>query len=305
MKNSCIFLMFLVMVSCVNLQKVYTDDLMKPTEKAKIIYLSDLNYRTDSLFFIFSEFEKKNRDYEYYFCDCGDARNFPIIYSHDIQDLPHILYVSSNGDCSEIVQDGEDLSQWVNTLAPKSDMMDKLKYHYFLDRQNEDQIRLLRPIFTDSFYSCYLYFRLMQMNRKFECSEYFREQAIKYYEDSPDLSKVLLFRELLRDYNTEGPVVVFDSLSVDLGTLYKSGRYEIPLKYRNYSSQPLIILHSTVSCNCVEVEYDKIVEPNTEGMLKISYLAEGDPQGSAFERQIYLVTNSHNEEILITIKGTY
>lgn len=293
--------------SCANSECVGAGKILEYTHVPKIIYLSDLTYQSDSLFSVFEDLSHRNRSYKYYICDCGDVRNFPIIYSHNLNKLPSVIKVSEDGLLSSVFPGDMDLVEWMKSSVMTDDMMDKFRCHHYMNNSSYNELEVFQNKFINlnDFYSCYLIFRLNAILNNLEEAEEYRERAINYYRNNPDPTKLLLFKELLASYNSEKPILVFDSLTIDIGELNEPGIYESIVKYKNFSPQPAIIIKAVISCSCIDISYDKIVPPYSEGVMRISYKVEGEKNNKDFERMIYLITNSQDEDIVIKLKGNY
>lgn len=304
------FVFVFSILSCAQIENVNLDMMHTVSDKPKLIYMSDLHYKSDVLYKEFKAFARKNRHYDYYRCDCGDVRNYPLIYSHDIRNLPTLVIISEDGRTSDVLPKDSNVSQWLISPVLDEYKMEKFRCHDYINKLNEEdrscsaEIRKIKLDLND-FYSYYLKSRIESLLGNVDSANFYINQSIRCYETDPDASKVLLFRELLTKYKSEAPVVVFDSLSVNLGVITSPGRYERTIKYKNYSPQAAIVLSAITSCSCLEVKYDKIVEPYSEGTLSIVYSADDIPHGSVVQREVYLITNAHKEDVVISITANH
>lgn len=305
----CFVQMFSIL-SCTQIENINLEMMLKGSDKPKLIYMSDLHYKSDVLYKEFKAFSRQNRNYDYYRCDCGDVRNYPLIYSHDVRVLPTLVIISEDGTTSDVLPNGSNVSQWLNSLSFDGCKIKKLKCHNYLNELKGDNVTIDNEIRNvrlepNDFYSYYLKFQIESLLGNVDSANFYISKSIQFYESNPDASKVLLFRELLANYKSEAPVLVFDSLSVNLGEIASPGKYETVLKYKNYSPQTAVVLSAITSCSCLEVKYDKIVEPYSEGTLNIVYRVDDIPLESVIQREVYLITNAHTENFTIIINAKH
>lgn len=99
-----------------------------------------------------------------------------------------------------------------------------------------------------------------------------------------------------------GPGIVFESETIDYGTVeYKSdGKREFV--FTNNGTEPLIIKNAQGSCGCTVPTWPKEpIAPGAKAVIGVKYdTARG---GQAFTKTITLTTNAANPTTLLTIKG--
>ncbi|MFY0483805.1 DUF1573 domain-containing protein [Flavobacterium sp. PLA-1-15] len=99
-----------------------------------------------------------------------------------------------------------------------------------------------------------------------------------------------------------GPGIVFESETIDYGTVeYKSdGKREFV--FTNNGTEPLIIKNAQGSCGCTVPTWPKEpIAPGAKAVIGVKYdTARG---GQAFTKTITLTTNAANPTTTLTIKG--
>ena len=99
-----------------------------------------------------------------------------------------------------------------------------------------------------------------------------------------------------------GPGIVFESETIDYGTVaYKSdGKREFV--FTNNGTEPLIIKNAQGSCGCTVPTWPKEpIAPGAKAVIGVKYdTARG---GQAFTKTITLTTNAANPTKTLTIKG--
>jgi len=99
-----------------------------------------------------------------------------------------------------------------------------------------------------------------------------------------------------------GPGIVFESETIDYGTVeYKSdGKREFV--FTNNGTEPLIIKNAQGSCGCTVPTWPKEpIAPGAKGVIGVKYdTARG---GQAFTKTVTLTTNAANPSTTLTIKG--
>ncbi|HMR42427.1 MAG TPA: DUF1573 domain-containing protein [Saprospiraceae bacterium] len=99
----------------------------------------------------------------------------------------------------------------------------------------------------------------------------------------------------------QGPVMTFETTTVDYGTIEKGGEPLRKFKFKNTGTEPLIIKDAKGSCGCTVPTYPKEpIMPGESSEIEVRY----DTQRiGMFTKSVTLTTNETNGSHLLTIKG--
>lgn len=98
--------------------------------------------------------------------------------------------------------------------------------------------------------------------------------------------------------------ISFDSLTIDIGTIYKDEPVKtFTIDFRNAGKQNMVIDTVEVSCECTRVSYKKKKYKKGErGTLDV--VLDMSPYSSGlFEKDIYVYTDSRKEPVELIITG--
>jgi hypothetical protein len=99
----------------------------------------------------------------------------------------------------------------------------------------------------------------------------------------------------------EGPQMVFDTETVDYGTIEQGSDPYRVFKFTNTGTEPLIITHAKGSCGCTVPTYPKEpIAPGETNEIKVRY--DTNRLGK-FTKRVTLTTNAGDEKKMLTIKG--
>lgn len=280
--------------------------LVEESDKCKVIYVSDIGCE-DSLYRQFMQLhEEYNREYEFYRFDCGLRENMHLLYAYNIESLPAIIIITPNGIC-DTKDDSVSLEDWeVVTVNNGGVGNDLLHLYCAIESGNENRAYELRSKLDteNSFYYHYLLYKYAVVFCKNDAITYLRK-AIQTFIESPKNNQTMLFQELAHMIPAESPIVVFDSLHIDVGSINHYNESSYVFHYKNYSEVPFIILQSVVSCPCLTINFPKITDPYEDGDIEVSYKPDKTPDSGTFLREIHLITNSSESPIILTLSGKY
>lgn len=107
-----------------------------------------------------------------------------------------------------------------------------------------------------------------------------------------------------RDYEIkyESPVMKFENIEHDFGTINEGDIVETVFKFTNKGKKELIIAKAKASCGCTIPEWPKepILSGET-GIIKVIFNSKGKPNKQ--QKQITLITNTLNGKELLLIKA--
>lgn len=99
----------------------------------------------------------------------------------------------------------------------------------------------------------------------------------------------------------KGPVITFESLVIDYGTIAHNADGYREFKFTNTGSEDLIIASCAGSCGCTVPECPKeVYAPGESGTVKVKYATDRVGQ---FTKNVTVNSNATNGTITLTIKG--
>jgi hypothetical protein len=99
----------------------------------------------------------------------------------------------------------------------------------------------------------------------------------------------------------KGPVITFESLVIDYGTIAHNSERIREFKFTNTGSEDLIISECGRSCGCTTPDCPRgVFAPGESGIIKVDYATErvGD-----FMKTVTVSSNATNSNVTLTIKG--
>ncbi len=100
----------------------------------------------------------------------------------------------------------------------------------------------------------------------------------------------------------EGPSVLFESETIDYGTIQKNADGKREFVFTNNGNKPLIITNAQGSCGCTVPTYPKEpIAPGAKGVIGVKYATD---RVGAFTKTVTLTTNAAEPTKVLTIKGT-
>jgi hypothetical protein len=100
---------------------------------------------------------------------------------------------------------------------------------------------------------------------------------------------------------TSGPVMTFETTTVDYGKIEKGSDRVRNFKFTNTGNEPLIIKSAKGSCGCTVPTYPKEpVMPGESANIEVNYDTNREGQ---FTKTVTLTTNETTDTHTLTIKG--
>ena len=100
----------------------------------------------------------------------------------------------------------------------------------------------------------------------------------------------------------EYPKIAFETKTIDIGKLKRDTIIDVFFKPRNIGKSNLIIERITSECHCtVAKDFQKNIEPDQEGKIKISY--DSNKGFGYFEQLIEVFSNAENSPSLLILTG--
>ncbi len=99
----------------------------------------------------------------------------------------------------------------------------------------------------------------------------------------------------------KGPVITFESLVIDYGTIEHNADGYREFKFTNTGTEDLLISTCAGSCGCTVPECPKeVIAPGKVGTIKVKYATNRVGQ---FTKNVTVNSNATNGTITLTIKG--
>lgn len=103
--------------------------------------------------------------------------------------------------------------------------------------------------------------------------------------------------------NDNGPVITFNKLVHDYGTVTKGGNGDCEFVFTNTGKEPLILSNVQTSCGCTVPVWPKDpILPGKTGTIKVTYTKMNIV--GTISKQITVYSNGSNGTVVLSIKGT-
>lgn len=100
----------------------------------------------------------------------------------------------------------------------------------------------------------------------------------------------------------EGAGIIFESETIDYGTINKNANGVRDFVFTNNGNKPLLITNAQGSCGCTVPTYPKEpIAPGAQGKISVKYDTN---RVGAFSKTVTLTTNAADPKKVLTIKGT-
>lgn len=102
--------------------------------------------------------------------------------------------------------------------------------------------------------------------------------------------------------NKNGPVMTFDVLEYNFGTIKQGEVVTHEFKFKNTGKEPLIINNAVGSCGCTVPDYPKEpIKPNGEGVIKVTFNSAGKLN---IQDKTVTITYDTDKQVILHLKGT-
>lgn len=99
----------------------------------------------------------------------------------------------------------------------------------------------------------------------------------------------------------DGPGIVFESETIDYGTIPHNADGKREFVFTNNGNKPLIISNATGSCGCtVPTKPNEPIMPGGKGVIGVKYATD---RVGAFTKTVTITTNAAEPTKVLTIKG--
>jgi len=99
----------------------------------------------------------------------------------------------------------------------------------------------------------------------------------------------------------KGPIVTFDYLVYDYGTIYQGADGKCEFTFKNTGDEPLILSNVRSSCGCTVPKWPKEpILPGQSSSIQVSYDTK---RIGTISKQIYVVSNATEPNLTLSIKG--
>lgn len=103
------------------------------------------------------------------------------------------------------------------------------------------------------------------------------------------------------DEAKEGPIMKFESMEIDYGTIEQNSEPYREFKFVNTGNTPLVINNAKGSCGCTVPEWPKeAIAPGASNIIKVRYATN---RIGKFTKTITLTTNEVESTHVLRIKG--
>lgn len=100
----------------------------------------------------------------------------------------------------------------------------------------------------------------------------------------------------------EGPGILFDSETIDYGSIAHNSDGKREFTFTNNGNKPLIITNATGSCGCtVPTKPTEPIMPGQKGVIGVKYATD---RKGPFNKTVTVTSNASVTPMTLTIKGT-
>jgi len=108
-------------------------------------------------------------------------------------------------------------------------------------------------------------------------------------------------QEIKKNTNPNAPILKFDKMEYDYGSIYQNSNGEIGFAYTNTGKEPLIFARVKSSCGCTIPKWSRLpLMPGQTDTLRIFYDTK---RLGAFHKSITISSNASAPKMVIRIKG--
>ena len=115
------------------------------------------------------------------------------------------------------------------------------------------------------------------------------------------LMMVLPFAFVAAQNVASGPVISFEKLTHDFGSVKQGTPVTFEFVFTNTGKQPLLLSEPRSSCGCTVPTYPKEpIMPGQKKSVKITFDAEKEGE---FSKQVNILSNAENSPVVLVVKG--
>jgi len=108
-------------------------------------------------------------------------------------------------------------------------------------------------------------------------------------------------QEIKKNTNPNAPIIKFDNIEYDYGTIYQNSNGKISFAYTNTGKEPLIFARVKSSCGCTIPKWSRMpLMPGASDTLRIEYDTK---RLGSFHKSITISSNASTPKMVIRIKG--
>jgi len=116
------------------------------------------------------------------------------------------------------------------------------------------------------------------------------------------LAIVLFFTLTIVAQTEETPIITFENLTYDYGTIERNSHGLAEIKFSNTGNSPLIINQVRASCGCTVPSWPKEpIMPGDTGVIEVKYDTR---RLGVINRQITINSNAEEPNIVIRLRGS-
>lgn len=101
--------------------------------------------------------------------------------------------------------------------------------------------------------------------------------------------------------NPNAPVISFDKLVHDYGTIYQNGDGNCEFEFKNTGKEPLVLTHVKSSCGCTVPKWPR--QPILPGKTDVIEVRYATNRLGRINKSITVTSNADNSPVTLRIKG--
>lgn len=275
---------------------------------------------------------KYSEYYRFYFCDISTKENEHVNYIYRLENIPTAILVSHDGIVRYIL-DSDLEPESMNKICEISDsylqgvipefanenfkitdhalvemLAETYSMHQLYKKGDKEDIRHNIVSFEKTikaepyFYNLYLASVCYTNIGEGKKSEIYSQKAIDWFEQEKSILYTYLCMELIKDMNpSELAKMSVECQNIDFGEIPAEKNSKKIIRYTNVGSSPLVIIGANVSCSCVNLEWNRTLDPGESGEIVIEYIAGADK--GPFYKTVLLIVNTLEGSIMFSIRG--
>ena len=158
--------------------------------------------------------------------------------------------------------------------------------------------QLINPKYRNPLY----YYILSITSKDTLIQETYRDTLQMFLSATHDNKTRYLLSKLPEKRTLEKPKIEGLANSISFGSIENNKRHKKTISIANTGNEALIIYNVSVSCECISVNYPRIIDANHNGDITIYWDADSDEGYD--EKTIYLITNSQPKMYTIRVNAT-
>lgn len=272
--------------------------------------------------YLLRKFDKFN----FVYCDASSRSNVHLQYILHINKFPIIVFLSTSGQIEFFTTEVKNLKDLKNLIS-NQDLFhnDNLTSDYYLET-GEELLKLVNNLFASHLEiyskknlekaqeyltisqpeSIYFYQKYMEYNvNRGIYRDGIQDSVLRMLITCSDGDPIYQYLNTLirRDIKSLEFPIIIGEFNINIGNVKKDEIISRKVPYFNSGRSDLVLMDALPSCNCIRVEYPRVIKSGEFGMMELTYKANEDDNAGEFIRSITFLSNTEKGNETIYIKG--